>query len=377
MPAKLRAIISGAGFGGLTAATALARRGWAVTVFERQPEVRAAGSGIYIWENGLRILEAIGASVVRPDTFHGRAMEQRDGQNQVIDAGEFPPDMRLVTVPRKDLLESLKNTAIGAGVEIRTGAEVIGASAAAELHFGGGHTEAADLVVGADGIWSAVRRALGLELFHEQTVEGALRAIIPGTQQDLGDNGRDKYIENWNGTRRFLITPLTPTEMYLAFTCPKEDDAGKISPLDKKAWASSFPHWSHLIERVEDIIPWSPYSTISVKSWSAGRSAIIGDAAHAQPPNLGQGGGMAMQIGLALAVAMEGVTDRRDIPDRLSAWEQRERELVDHCQKWSRMYGEVSFLPDEVRKRAITHTMADPWVRSQITRAARSHPTGT
>jgi hypothetical protein len=74
---------------------------------------------------------------------------------------------------------------------------------------------------------------------------------------------------------------------------------------------------------------------------------------------------------------MEGVTDRRDIPDRLTAWEARERELVDHCQKWSRLYGEVSFLPDEVRKRAITQTMADPWVRTQITRAARSHPTGT
>jgi 2-polyprenyl-6-methoxyphenol hydroxylase-like FAD-dependent oxidoreductase len=377
MPAKLRAIISGAGFGGLTAATALAMRGWAVTVFERQPEIRASGSGIYIWENGLRILEAIGTNVVKADTFHGRAMEQRDGENNVIDPGEFPPDMRLITVPRKDLLGGLKDTAVRAGVEICTHAEVIGASAAAELQFASGHVEAADLAIGADGIWSPVRRTLGLELFHEQTVEGALRAIVPGTQAELGDNGRDKYIENWNGTRRFLITPLTPTEMYLAFTCPKEDAAGKSSPLDKAAWKSSFPHWSHLIERVEDLLPWSPYSTISVKSWSAGRTAVMGDAAHAQPPNLGQGGGMAMQVGLALAVAMEGVTDRRDIPDRLTAWEARERELVDHCQKWSRLYGEVSFLPDEVRKRAITQTMADPWVRGQITRAARSHPTGT
>jgi 2-polyprenyl-6-methoxyphenol hydroxylase-like FAD-dependent oxidoreductase len=377
MPATLRAIISGAGFGGLTAATALAQRGWAVTVYERQPEIRASGSGIYIWENGLRILEAIGVNVVKPDTFHGRAMEQRDGDSNVIDPGEFPPDLRLITVPRKDLLGGLKDAAVRAGVEIVTRAEVTGASAAGELQFVSGHVEAADLAIGADGIWSPVRRTLGLEQFHEQTVEGALRAIIPGTQQELGDNGRDKYIENWNGTRRFLITPLTPTEMYLAFTCPKEDAAGKASPLDKKAWISSFPRWSHLIDRVEELLPWSPYSTISVKSWSAGRTAVMGDAAHAQPPNLGQGGGMAMQVGLALAVAMEGVTDRRDIPDRLTAWEARERELVDHCQKWSRLYGEVSFLPDDVRKRAITQTMADPWVRSQITRAARSHPTGT
>ncbi|QUW65106.1 NAD(P)-binding protein [Pseudomonas synxantha] len=80
-----KAIIAGGGFGGLTAATALAQRGWSVTVFEREHELRAAGSGIYIWENGLRILDAVGAKVVSQDSFHGRAMEQRDRHNKVID----------------------------------------------------------------------------------------------------------------------------------------------------------------------------------------------------------------------------------------------------------------------------------------------------
>ncbi|WP_158811772.1 NAD(P)/FAD-dependent oxidoreductase [Beijerinckia sp. L45] len=373
----LKAIIAGGGFGGLTAAAALAQRGWRVTVYERQAEVRAAGSGIYIWENGLRILDAIGAKVVSNETFRGRAMEQRDGQNGVIDSGEFPPDLRLVTVPRKTLLEGLRDAALRTGVDIRTGAEVIDASAGGTLTFASGAVENADLVIGADGVWSKVREALGLEVFHEQTLEGALRAIIPGTQAELGPGGQDKYIENWNGERRFLITPLSASEIYLAFTCPKSDEAGKQSPLDKASWGATFPHFAHLIDRVEALLPWGTYSTISVKSWSAGRAAILGDAAHAQPPNLGQGGGMAMQNGLALAVAMEGVSDRRDIPDRLVAWEQRERDLVDHCQKWSRLYGEVSFLPDDVRKRAILGTMADPWIRTQILKAARSHPTGT
>ena len=377
MSVQLKAIVAGGGFGGMTAAAALAQRGWSVTVYERQSEIRAVGSGIYVWENGLRILEAIGAEVVHPETFRGLAMEQRDGENTIIDSGELPPDVRLVTVPRKELLEGIRDAALRAGVAIRTSAEIIGASAAGELQFAAGRTETADLVVGADGVWSAVRRALGLELFHEQTVEGALRATIAGTQDDLGPQGQGKYIENWNGERRLLITPLSATDIYLAFTCPKGDEAGKQSPLDHRSWSASFPHWSHLIERVGALLPWAPYSTISVKAWSAGRSCIIGDAAHAQPPNLGQGAGMAMQSGLALAAAMDGIGDRRDVPDRLVAWEQRERELVDHCQKWSRLYGEVSFLPDDVRKRAITKTMADPWIRSQVLRAARSHPTGT
>ena len=64
MASSLRAIIAGGGLGGLAAAAALARRNWSVTVFERQPELRASGSGIYIWENGLRVLSAIGADAL-------------------------------------------------------------------------------------------------------------------------------------------------------------------------------------------------------------------------------------------------------------------------------------------------------------------------
>src|ERR1700761_3705455 len=103
MVRRLKAIIAGAGFGGLTAAAALAQRGWDVVVYERQPEVRAAGSGIYVWENGLRVLEAIGAEVPGNYTFRGQAIEQRNHLNVVIDDGTLPPDVRLVTIPRKEL----------------------------------------------------------------------------------------------------------------------------------------------------------------------------------------------------------------------------------------------------------------------------------
>jgi 2-polyprenyl-6-methoxyphenol hydroxylase-like FAD-dependent oxidoreductase len=376
MARKLKAIIAGAGFGGLTAAAALAQRGWEVVVHERQPEVRAAGSGIYVWENGLRVLDAIGASIPHDELFRGRAIEQRNHLNQVIDDGTLPPDLRLVTIPRKELLNAIRDAAEKSGAVIHTGSEVIGATAQGELQFAAGRGETADLAIGADGVWSVVRKALGLELFHEMTFEGALRAIVPGTQEELGEGGRDKYIECWHGDRRFLITPLGKAGIYLALTCPKSDERGRCDPFDHESWSASFPAWRHLIERVSSVLTWSPYSTISVRAWSAGRTALLGDSAHAQPPNLGQGGGMAMQSGLGLGAAMEGVTDPRDIPDRLAAWENKERPLVDHCQKWSRLYGEISFLPDDVRERVVRHGMADPWVREQMSRAARSVPTG-
>jgi len=377
MTSQLTALVAGGGFGGLTAAAALAQRGWQVTLCERMHELRASGSGIYIWENGLRILDALGAQAFDDRAFRGYAMEQRNAANEVIDDGAFPPHVRLYTVARSHLMNALRDAAIKAGVIIRTGCEVISASASGEVQFPGGSGAKADLLVGADGIWSTVRRSLGLEASHELTTEGALRAIIPGTQADLGPGGEGKYLECWNGERRFLITPLNESEIYLALTCQQGDTVGKLAPLDKASWSASFPQWAHLIDRITETLPWSPYSIIKVKSWSSGRAAIIGDAAHAQPPNLGQGGGMAMQSALALAVHLEGVSDRRDIPDALARWEGAERPLAEHCQKWSCIYGEVSTLPDEVRDRVVAAGMSDPWVRKQILRAAMSQPTGT
>jgi 2-polyprenyl-6-methoxyphenol hydroxylase-like FAD-dependent oxidoreductase len=224
MTRKLKAIIAGGGFGGLTAAAALAQRGWEVVVHERQAEVRAAGSGIYVWENGLRVLDAIGASIPHDELFRGRAIEQRNHLNQVIDDGALPPDLRLVTIPRKELLNAIRQAAEKSGVVIKTGSEVISATAQGELQFAAGLSETADLAIGADGVWSVVRKALGLELFHEMTFEGALRAIVPGTQEELGEGGRDKYIECWHGDRRFLVTPLGKAGIYLALTCPKSDE---------------------------------------------------------------------------------------------------------------------------------------------------------
>jgi len=377
MAKALTAIIAGGGLGGLATAAALARTGWRVTVFERQNELRANGSGIYIWENGLRVLEALGAceDAIR-DAFRGTHFEQRDNHNTIIESAAIPSDRRLMTTWRSQLLGALRDACLRAGVEIVTSAEVIGATPRGELRFANGETRRADLAVGADGIWSKVREALGLELLHEQTLEGALRTMIPAQPGDFAPEDSGKYIENWNGTRRLLITPVTQEHTYLALTCPSTDTAARNTQVDKSLWKASFPAWSHLIDRIGDEVSWGVYSTIKCKAWSSGRSVILGDAAHAQPPNLGQGGGMAMQNGLALATALQDVATPQEIPDALERWEQRERDIVEHCQKWSCLYGEVTFLPDEVRTTVIRSAMAHPWVAGQVFRAANHQPTG-
>jgi len=235
----------------------------------------------------------------------------------------------------------------------------------------------ADLAIGADGIWSKVRQALGLEQVHEQSLEGALRTMIPAREGDIPAADSSKYIENWNGTRRLLITPVNKNITYLALTCPHTDDKARNTVVDKKLWSADFPQWAHLIERIGPEVSWGVYSVIKCRAWSSGRTVILGDAAHAQPPNLGQGGGMAMQNGLALATVLQNVSTQQAIPDALEQWEHNERDIVEHCQKWSTLYGEVTFLPDDVRSMVIRNAMANPWVASQIFRAANHTPTGS
>ncbi|ASC91717.1 FAD-dependent oxidoreductase [Alcaligenes faecalis] len=375
---KLSALIAGGGLGGLATAAALAQRGWDVTVLERQSELRANGSGIYIWENGLRVLKALGAyEQAIEGAFYGSHFEQRDLNNEVIDCGPTPPDRRLITVMRSQLLKSLEQAGKRAGVKVRTNVEVIAASARGEVQLASGERLRADLVVGADGIWSRIRQSLGLELVHEQTREGALRTMITRKPDDTDEQDAQKYIENWNGLHRLLITPVSETQTYLALTCPYDDVRASNVQIDKEYWSALFPHWAHLIERADGPVSWGRYSVTRCKTWSSGRTAILGDAAHAQPPNLGQGGGMAMQNGLALATFLEKVQDARDIPEALEAWENNEREIVEHCQKWSCLYGEISALPDAVRTQVVRSAMANPWSYAQIFRAASHTPTGT
>ena len=262
-------------------------------------------------------------------------------------------------------------------MKIVTRSEVTGANSRGELLLADGRRVAGDLAVGVDGIWSRVRQSLGLEVLHEVAQEGALRTVIAALPGDISPLDAGKYIENWNGSLRLLITPVNDKEIYLALTCPASDTRARSTELNKAFWGDAFPAWRHLIDRVGTDVSWGVYSVTKVTSWSAGRTAILGDAAFAQPPNLGQGGGMAMQSALALSVALADVDDARDIPAALATWEARERPIVDHCQKWSCLYGEVANLPDDVRTLTIRAAMSNPWVAAQVFRAANHIPTGT
>ncbi|WP_300303267.1 NAD(P)/FAD-dependent oxidoreductase [Ferrovibrio sp.] len=370
----LEAIISGGGIGGLATAAALAQRGWKVTVFESRPELRVSGSGIYLRDNGLNVLSELGAyDRVMRNPFLGRGVEQRDRLNNLVHPARLPPGRRIVAVPRADLLAGLEQAARDAGVKIVTGKEVVDAKANGTLVFANSDELQADLAIGCDGIWSAVRRGIGVEQSRVRSYEGALRTIVKATQAEMPEEVRGNFIECWNGTRRLLITPINEQEVYLALTC-REDDKEARDVSIRPCWRESFPAWSFLLDRINDAVSWGVYTIIHCKTWSAGRTCVLGDSAHATTPNLGQGGGMAMQNGLALAAYMANVTDPRDIPEGLAEWEKAMRPTVETCQHWASLFNEIANVPDEYRPDITKAFLGHPWVLSKLATGAASVP---
>src|SRR5829696_5936928 len=143
--------IVGAGFAGLTAACALAQRGWSVRVHERGERLRTTGAGIYIYENGLRVLEAVGAydEAIKGAPF-AHTREVRDEANRVISVHRWGGS-RVFSVVRQTVINALAAAAQRAAAEIVTGSIAASASADGVLTLANGQRLKADLIVGADG----------------------------------------------------------------------------------------------------------------------------------------------------------------------------------------------------------------------------------
>ncbi len=335
---------------------------------ERAERLRTAGAGINMYDNGLRVLEALGAY---EDTIRGgaraRLRETRDEHDRLLSVHRW--DIRVYGVLRQRMIDALAAAARRAGAEIITGSEGVAATPEGELQLVNGNTLKADLVVAADGVNSRIRDALGLVSRRRTLPDGCVRVLIPG------DSSKDeRTIEYWSGKRRLLYNPCSDTHLYLALSMPHEDAAARALPLDKALWRRSFPRLEALIERIGGDGRYDRFEYIRLRRWSAGRVAVIGDAAHAIPPNIGQGAGCAMMNALSLAVYLE---QGDDVRAALARWEHAERPLTDHTQRISLLFGMPTFWPARLRALFYTAAARSRWLTAQRTRTARHVPTGT
>jgi len=370
--------IAGAGFGGLVAAVALAQRGWSVRVHEKTPALRAEGFAISMQPNMLRVLESLG---LRQRIIEGGLpivrRETRDDRNRATMSLRGQGVHR---VSRQHIVNVLAEAATKLGVAIHAESPASGADPRGVLLLADGRRLEADLVIGADGVHSTVRDSLGLLAERRQLGDGATRTLVSRTPDDVAEDATLGALtcEYWSGTRRVITSPCSEREMYVVMSCLESDTAGRTIPADVASWSASFPHLATLFERIvreadPSRIRWTRFENVRLRSWHAGRVAVLGDAAHAMPPNLGQGSGCAMMNALALAVALE---NDADVERALSAWEARERPLTEHTQRWSMLYGRVTTWPEWARSLAFNVMGGMGWVRRRYQRTANHIPTG-
>ncbi|WAX58975.1 FAD-dependent monooxygenase [Jatrophihabitans cynanchi] len=330
--------IAGAGIAGFAAAASFAQRGFDVTVYERSQDPREFGAGIYLKDNSLPVLDALGvydhiaAAGSKIDTA-----SITDERGEVIVRRDVSRE-RLIVVLRAELHNALRDAATAAGVKLVTGKTVTGASADGVLRFDDRTEVSADVVIGADGVYSTVRESLGLTKSYRYLPDGATRVLIK--RDGEGPEGR----EYWSGNRRVGVAPCGPELAYVFLIGPESNPRCGALPLDKDYWNEAFPNLGHVFDRIEpDSGVHHRHQEVTCLRWASGRVAIIGDAAHAQPPNFGQGAGLSIAAAYELARTVADGRSSADVPAQLANWESRFRPAADKVQRYTTWYSNAGY----------------------------------
>jgi 2-polyprenyl-6-methoxyphenol hydroxylase-like FAD-dependent oxidoreductase len=366
--------VAGAGYAGLTIATLLAQRGWSVTVHERSEAVREIGAGIFLHNNGLVVLEEAGLMDAlsprgtrllrdRMVDHRGRVMQERDLSVTRTRRWSFP---------RQAPLEVLHAAARAAGVEIRTQSMVRAAKPEGVLVTEEGEQHPADLVIGADGHHSAVRTSLALTRVERRLPTTSIRFLLPGREL----SPEPMSTEHWSRRRRVALAASGPDHTYCYMACPESDATGSEVPINVESWSEHFPGLGDLFQLLHRSEPYKAYySWVQAHAWSKGKVVLLGDAAHALPPTLGQGSNLAMSNARSL-VTFLGRFD--DLPAALQAWESAVRDTTETTQRWARYYDLVTkYWPNPlsgVRSRIIWAFGASPQLAARMRRADRTPP---
>ncbi len=372
MPAP-EVMIAGGGIGGLTAAIALHRRGIPARVFERAPSVDRVqlGAGLHLWSNALRALQVLNldeavvdvGTVMRRQRYldwRGRSIGELD-----VDKVSRELGAPTVAVTRPDfhrvLVEALEEHDPKA---LRFGAECIGFyqdGDAVVARFADGSEERGDLLIGADGIASAVRAQLHGAQEPHYSGYTAWRALCDFEHPQVPVGEMRIY---WGAGARILHYHVTDQRVYwlaMAKSPPRVPDPSegrKAAALERyRGWVEPV---EALIESTDEaaIIHQDVIDRDPIQHWGAGRVTLLGDAAHPMTPNLAQGAGQAIEDAVSLATVLAGADDP---VEGLRTYEDRRRKRANGMVKVSRTVGNMSLLSSplttKVRDQLILRTI--------------------
>lgn len=323
--------VIGGGIGGLAFARAAAMNNAQVTVLEQAEAIREVGAGLQISPNGMRVIEALGlADQLNAIAVRGQAVSLRNYSNahEVVrlDLTTLPSDQTYNFVHRADLVDVLAQGAREAGVKIRLLQKVEGIAddgGPLVLTANGDHMSA-DLIVGADGLHSVVRRAILGQVAPFFTHQVAWRATIPN---DLHFPAEARV---YMGPKRHLVCyPLRGGSLLNIVAVQERHDwapeswTHKDDPKNVEAAFADFGNEVHaILERVTDVSLWGLFRHPVASQWHNGYAALLGDAAHPTLPFMAQGAVMALEDAWVLADCIKaGVS-----PDALDRYQKRRKD---------------------------------------------------
>lgn len=335
--------IIGAGICGLTTAIALGQKGIKVTVYEQVEELKAVGAGIWLQPNAVRVLDILGL------------------EPKIKEAGSFINKMEITDAqlkPYKEITNSVVSDTYGnptIGIHRAKLQDILLSKAqeTAEIKFGHKYVShqnigdkieitfkdtsiTTDILLGADGIHSGVRKSLfpqsEIRNSHQMCWRGVVNYSLPA---ELKNKGK----EAWGNDIRFGFSEIDRQENVYWFAVLKNESA-KLSPQEL---ANRYTNFNPI---VADIIRSTAYIHTAeltdlkrIETWSNGNICLLGDAAHATTPNMGQGAGQGIEDALYIA---HFLSSEKDANSAFKSFERERRKKVDYIVNNSWTFGKLA-----------------------------------
>ncbi|MFI5783227.1 FAD-dependent monooxygenase [Nocardia sp. NPDC051570] len=309
-------MICGAGVGGLTAALALRTFGIDVHVVEQAARFARVGADINLTPNAVRALDGLGVGAA----LRNAAARPRFRISRTWDTGEETSKIELgssaearyespqLALHRADLMTALEDALPAESVSL--GRQVIDVVDGPEVHVADGGVYHADVVIGADGIHSAVRTALfGKESPHFTEVV-AFRAVVPAANVSSSIANLDSFTKWWgpDPSTQIVTFPLSQgKEIFIFATCAQSEwteeswtTLGNVDEL-RHLYRNFYRDARGLLDACDSVLKSALYAHDPLPTWTKGSATLLGDACHPMMPFMAQGAGQAIEDAVVLA----------------------------------------------------------------------------
>lgn len=338
----MKIAVVGAGIGGLTAAALLHEQGHEVKVFEKNSAITEVGAGIGIGGN---VLKKLGhhdlAKAIKNEGQPLKQLEVLDDQGRRLSRIRLNQQYMDLTLKRQGLIDILKTYVPDQAIYLdHYVTRIDNNDMKVTLHFQTQESENFDLCIGADGVHSNIRSAV----VPKSKVKYQGYTVFRGMVEDVHLEDISTAKEYWGAEGRVGIVPLINRQAYWFIAINAKANDAKLGTFGKPHLQAKFNHYPEDVRAILDkqsetgILHHDMYDLKPLNSFVSNRTILIGDAAHATTPNMGQGAGQAMEDAIVLANCLHTY----DFQDSLARFERLRVKHTAKVIKRSRKIGRIA-----------------------------------